>query len=110
MPQTCWGRDQKMQTPSLSIPRKASSPHSIIIITPPNVIIVPRSCLGLFLVIVFFRLSLPFLSITISFSILPVVYVNHVGGEVRLTRSALRYCVVPSYDRSDFVTWGSLRR
>ncbi|QRD86498.1 hypothetical protein F9C07_7345 [Aspergillus flavus] len=53
MPQTCWGRDQKMQTPSLSIPRKASSPHSIIIITPPNVIIVPRSCLGLFLVIVF---------------------------------------------------------
>lgn len=60
--------------------------------------------------LLFFRLSLPFLYITISFSVLPVVYVNHIGGEVRLTRSALRYCVVPSYDRSDFVTWGSLRR
>ncbi|KAE8336989.1 hypothetical protein BDV24DRAFT_140956 [Aspergillus arachidicola] len=47
------GKRPKNAKPSLSIPRKASSPHSIIIITPPNVIIVPRSCLGLFLVIVF---------------------------------------------------------
>ncbi|KAB8209962.1 hypothetical protein BDV34DRAFT_187631 [Aspergillus parasiticus] len=85
------GKRPKNAKPSLSIPRKASSPHSIIIITPPNVIIVPRSCLGLFLVIVFFfKLSLPFLYITIPFFNPSVVYVNPVGGEVRLTRSALR--------------------
>ncbi|KAE8309393.1 hypothetical protein BDV41DRAFT_547754 [Aspergillus transmontanensis] len=38
----------------------------------------------------FFKLSLPFLYITIPFFNPSVVYVNPVGGEVRLTRSALR--------------------
>ncbi|KAE8400758.1 hypothetical protein BDV37DRAFT_257044 [Aspergillus pseudonomiae] len=48
-------RPKKCKHPVASIPRKASSPHSIIIITPPNVIIVPR-----LLVLVFLVYNFPF--------------------------------------------------